>query len=46
MAQEEFLKKVDELYEEYLRQGAGCGAGEFCGIDLFNLLLDYKGVED
>lgn len=42
MTQEEFLRKADEVYEDFLRQGSGCGAAEICGLDLINLLIDYK----
>jgi len=46
MTQEEFLQKIDEIYEDFLRQGAGNGAAEICGLELIDLLIDYKEGEE
>lgn len=46
MTQKELLQKIDEIYEDFLQQGAGDGAAEICGLDLINLLIDYKEGEE
>lgn len=51
MTEEEFLRKSEEIYQTYIadesvKMGLGDGISEILAFDLFNLLLEFKGVEE